>query len=191
MKAFIFIEDDILRITAGDFPGVPVINMMDVMVVPGGVMSRDTYHYSISSVNKFGESELSNVVKVVTPGNDMAVTLSWGRINNAEDYVVYRKAGNQKEWESIHLYGNKNFFVDSGNLAWTLKSPPVNFAKNFYVSLSIPKDMVDNISLNGFNKLSLCVYFDNTFITIDEVINSTPVKTFYKLEKWRYGKNKE
>ncbi len=87
------------------------------------VLSGVTYEYTIKSFSSDGTYEsgfselatviyLSKVSKIKITSNSSGVNISWGKVNGAEQYIVYRRLTNGS-WETLGLTANsKTSYLD-------------------------------------------------------------------------------
>lgn len=97
----------------------PYIDPTDLILSQAGNLKSGVYYYAVVACRDELESNLSNTIKVFVPRNGYSIGLAWEDINKSTTgYRLYRGTEQGVFENQIFLYGNKNYFVDSGTIVW-------------------------------------------------------------------------
>lgn len=96
----------------------------------GGSLSAGTYYYVITSLNLNGETTASSEVSATTASTNLTIALSWGQVNAATGYKIYRgtSAGAQNKLVATIPAGSVVNWSDTGVTGDTATVPTSNTA---------------------------------------------------------------
>jgi len=108
----------------------------------GGTLAAATYYYKIVALNALGQVLISNEVSRVTTGTTSSNTLSWGAVDGAVEYRVYRGTATNTQTGYYSVTDGSLTYLDTGA---TLTTGTVPAAQTHAVGVYIARiDQTDN-----------------------------------------------